>query len=311
MADWWEKPYKGAPPTREIKGFPRALYPPDAEEYGHKPSSRGPDCVAYKRTICRLGRWGDWDPASWDDGYWAAFAHGSEGPDVKTSGVTGVQWQQHIDATGWLGKNTFNSLCYALIPEAPEFPHGGEHAMDSVAVNLINEAWEMFKGHEPDEQGETLRKRALERARGQLGYVEGANNNNKYGQWYGANYQPYCAMGATWCYENEGDSPAFVKGSRYAYVPYIVADARNGRYGLKTTEDPIAGDLVCFDWQWDSEYDHVGLFEKWTGDYEFQTIEFNTSPQGSSGSQSNGGGVYRRTRYLGDQGTVFVRVSEP
>src|SRR5262245_64381192 len=102
MASWWEEPYKGAKPTRDIKGFPRPLYPPDAVGYGKQPSTRGPDVVAYKRTICKLGRWGVWDPSRWDDGYWNEFSHGTEGPDVMNSGVAGFQYQQHIDATGWL-----------------------------------------------------------------------------------------------------------------------------------------------------------------------------------------------------------------
>lgn len=312
MPSWYEQPYRGGGPAK-VKGFPRALYPPDAAEYGKTPSSRGPDVMAYKRTICRLGRWGYWDPSSWDDGYWDDFAHGIENPKKRlTSGVAGVQYQQHIDATGWLGLSTFNALCYALVPNDPSFPHAGEQAMDGYAVDLINEAWKKFQGHEPPPaEKTTLRVKALNRARDQIGYVEGPNNDNKYGKWYGANNQPYCAMGLTWSYENEGESPSFVQGSRYAYVPYIVADARNGRYGLKVTGDPIPGDLVCYDWQWNGEFDHVGLFEQWKAGTAFTAIEFNTSPEGSGGSQSNGGGVYRRTRNLNSQSTVFVRVTEP
>jgi len=312
---WWEHPYKGRPPTRDIKGFPRPLYPADAVEHGKTPSSRGPDVIAYKRTICRLGRWGVWDPDSWDDGYWAEFAHGTPGPDVPNSGVAGVQWQQHLDATGWLGKNTFNALCYALIPDAPGFMHPGDHAMDSVAVDLINQAWGMFAGHEPAPPAQgNVRQAALERARGQLGYVESpaGSNQNKYGSWYGMNGQPWCAMFTTWAYELGAqdiheDSPSFVKGIRYAYVPYVVGDATNGRNGLKVTGDPIPGDLVAYSWDWDAEFDHIGLFEKWAGQGTFTAIEGNTSLD----SNSNGGQVMRRTRTPSNQSTVFVRVAEP
>ena len=58
------------------------------------------------------------------------------------------------------------------------------------------------------------------------------------------------------------DAPSFVKGSRYAYCPYIVGDARAKRYGLSTTDDPIPGDVVVYDWSYDTVYDHVGIFEK-------------------------------------------------
>lgn len=310
---WNDKPYKGGGPAK-VKGFPRPLYPPDVPpSSGHEPSKKGPDVLAYKRTVCRLGRWGDWNPAGWDEGYWTDFAHGKEVTNVSTaekikrSGVAGVQWQQHLDATGWLGKQTFDALRYALVPA--EFPHGGEQAMDSVACDLIDEAWEMFQGHPPPAAGST-RLAALELLRGELGYKESpsGSNQNKYGAWYGMNGQPWCAMAATWAYEHvPGGSPSFVKGSRYAYCPYIVADARGGKYGLKTTDDPSPGDLVVYDWSYDTVYDHVGLFEKWVGPSTFQAIEGNTS----TSNNSNGGEVMRRTRSLGDASIVFVRVAEP
>jgi len=144
MSEWYDKPYKGGGPAK-VKGFPRALYPPDVpESSGYQPSVRGPDVVAYKRTICKLSRWGPWDPSKWDDGYWVDFAHGKGSRDW--SGVAGFQYQQGINATGWLGKQTFEALRYALVPQGP---HAGEQAMDSVACDLINEAYDMFNKPAP------------------------------------------------------------------------------------------------------------------------------------------------------------------
>jgi hypothetical protein len=115
-------------------------------------------------------------------------------------------------------------------------------------------------------------------------------------------------MFVTWSYELAGPSLAFVKGERYAYCPYIVSDARANRYGLHTTDDPIPGDLVIYDWSGDTIYDHIGLFERWTsGQTQFNAIEGNTS----TSNNSNGGEVMRRSRYRYGQGTVFVRVDEP
>jgi hypothetical protein len=89
-------------------------------------------------------------------------------------------------------------------------------------------------------------------------------------------------------------------------VPYIVSDARAGKYGLTTTSSPIPGDLVCYDWQRDGIYDHVGLFEE--GDAaSWRAIEGNTS----TSSNSNGGQVMRRSRSRNDATVVFVRVKEP
>ena len=91
-------------------------------------------------------------------------------------------------------------------------------------------------------------------------------------------------------------------------VGHIVGDARNNKNGLTTTDNPIPGDLVCYDWEGDTVYDHVGIFEKWlVGAGDFNCIEGNTS----YANNSNGGEVMRRTRRVPDQATVFVRVAEP
>jgi hypothetical protein len=300
--DWWEQPYKGGPMVK-LPGFPRPLYPPDAAAHGKHPSMDGPDVEAYKRTVSRAGRW-PWQP--FDEAYSNAFAHG-KGGNVRETGVAGVQRQQHIDATGWIGEKTFNTLRSIRCPQGP---HEGEMAMDAYAVELLEQAWELYGGHEPapEPQG-TVRQAALKKAISQLGYTESpaGSNQNKYGDWYGMNNVPWCAIFCTWAYEQAGPSPSFVKGSRYSYCPYIVNDARNNRYGLKTTDDPIPGDLVVYDWECDTVHDHVGLFEKWTGGGAFNAIEGNTSTT----NNSNGGQVMRRSRYLAGQPTVFVRVTEP
>jgi CHAP domain len=303
MPSWWQEPYKGGGPAK-VKGFPRALYPPSAANHGKTPSKKGPDVIGIKRTISRLGRW-PWQ--TFDDEYSDKFALGNPSSSVADSGVAGFQRQQHIDDTGWIGEKTFNSLRYALVPVG--FQHAGEQAMDAKACQLIDQAYEMFQGHEPAPGGTTLRKHALERAKEQLGYKESppGSNANKYGSWYGMNYQPWCAMFCTWCFENEGNSPAFVKGSRYSYVPYVVQDAQAKRNGLSVTQDPIPGDLVCYDWSYDTIFDHIGIFEKWVDLTNFQAIEGNTS----TSNNSNGGEVMRRKRNTGAQKTVFVRVAEP
>jgi CHAP domain len=299
MPAWWESPYAGGPMVKVI-GFPRPLYPPDAAKYGKRPSVDGPDVIAYKRTVSRAGRW-PWQ--AFDDAYSNGFAHGSSG-NVAETGVAGVQRQQHLDATGWIGKTTFNTLRSIRVPSGP---HEGEMAMDEYAASLIDEAFERFGGSEPapDPVG-SIRVAALERAIGELGTAEypHGSNLNPYGEWYGMNGSPWCAMFTTWAYVLEG-STRLARGSRYAYVPYVVADARARRYGLETTDDPIPGDLVCFDWELDTVYDHIGVFERWTGSSSFDSIEGNTS----TSNNSNGGQVMRRSRNR--SGVVFVRVQEP
>ncbi|HKE76635.1 MAG TPA: CHAP domain-containing protein [Acidimicrobiales bacterium] len=302
MTEWWEHAYKGGPMV-QVDGFPRPLYPPDAASHGRTPSVDGPDVEAYKRTVSRLGRW-PWQ--TFDQAFSNGFSHGTSG-NVSQTGLAGVQRQQHIDATGWVGTSTFNTLRSARVPTGP---HAGEMAMDAYSVNLINEAFARFGGHEPaPEPTGTLRQQALNRAIGEIGNAESPAGSNKqaYGAWYGMNGVPWCAIFCTWAFELSGDSPAFVKGSRYSYVPYVVADARAGRYGLTTTDDPIPGDLVAYDWGYDGTYDHIGIFEQWSGGGSFQAVEGNTS----TSNDSNGGQVMRRTRNRGSQATVFVRVKEP
>ena len=303
MTLWYEHAYAGGPMVK-VAGFPRPLYPPDASAHGHDPSQDGPDVVAYKRTVSRAGRW-PWQ--TFDDAYSNAFAHGSSG-NVADTGVAGVQRQQDLDDTGWIGQKTFNTLRSIRVPTGP---HEGEMAMDAYSVDLINEAFERYGGHEPPpEPTSSLRQRSLAKAQTQLGIKESPANSNqcKYTAWYGM-VGPWCAMFCTWCYETTGDSPSFAQGNYYAYVPYIVGDARAGRRGLSTTDSPIPGDLVCYDWQWNGEYDHVGIFESWQSGSgsTFTAIEGNTSLD----NNSNGGEVMRRTRRVPDQATVFVRVAEP
>jgi hypothetical protein len=90
-------------------------------------------------------------------------------------------------------------------------------------------------------------------------------------------------------------------------VPYIVADARHDSHGLSITNAPEPGDLVCYDWEGNGEFDHIGIFEGWvegSNKKKFTAIEGNTSIE----SNSNGGEVMRRTRDLSC--ALFVDVAE-
>lgn len=122
-----------------------------------------------------------------------------------------------------------------------------------------------------------------------------------FGRWYaelvddpyfGESGIPYCAMFVSYCLNWAGFEAAGLPG---AYVPWILsANLDAGR--LVANEDAQPGDLVMFDWQGDGVADHIGIVEENHADEGWmQTIEGNTSP-GSGGSQSNGGGVYRRAR---------------
>src|SRR5215471_18684233 len=137
-ADWYTRPYNGGPMIA-IPGFPRPLYPPDAEKQGKTPSAKGPDVLAYKRVVWRLGRWPG--PASaFDEAYSNAFSHGKPGGNVADSGLAGVQRQAKISPdTGWIGEKTFNLLRSVRVPEG--LPNAGQMAMDAKAQSLLVQAW--------------------------------------------------------------------------------------------------------------------------------------------------------------------------
>ena len=116
----------------------------------------------------------------------------------------------------------------------------------------------------------------------------------RHGAYYGSSGVPYCAMFVTWVLRQVGMTPV---GGDFAYVPYgINAASTAGR--LIPKQQALPGDYLCFDWDGDGVADHVGFVEANRGSW-VQTIEGNTS-SGAAGSQSNGGGVYRRARSWDD-----------
>jgi hypothetical protein len=90
---------------------------------------------------------------------------------------------------------------------------------------------------------------------------------------------------------------------RVLYVPFIIADARAGKNGFEkfvSAREVQLGDFVCMDFAGSPVVgEHVGIARGAAyrvGDrWYVPTIEGNTS-SGDGGSQSNGGGVFERSR---------------
>jgi len=289
---WWQHPYPGGPMVGPP--FTRPLYPADAADKGKLPSLDGKDVEAVKRAVSRGGRW-PWQ--RFDRDYSNRFSHG-QGGNVVDTGMAGVQRQNNVDATGWMGEHTYNLLRSARIPEG--LPHAGEPLFDARAVELLEQ-------HRQEWGGDTQASLALAEACSWLGYQESPPGTNAtvFGEWYGLQYEPWCAMFASYCYHHAG-SPSFAPGSLYAYVPYILDDARAERNGLAVTVSPAPGDLVIYDWDGAGIPDHIGLFERWTSLTGFTAIEGNTSVS----NDSNGGEVMRRDRNTDGTSIYFVRVTE-
>ena len=124
-----------------------------------------------------------------------------------------------------------------------------------------------------------LREKALAAMEALVGLAEtspGSNHVPEITGWWGRGDIAWCAITVSKAYVLAG-SASFSRGSHYQYVPYIVADAHQGRNGLAVTLDPKPGDLVCFDWDgsnFTTGDNHVGMFAAGTAT-NFRSVEGN------------------------------------
>ncbi len=149
-------------------------------------------------------------------------------------------------------------------------------------------------------------KKIIKIAKQEIGTMEEPANSNKtqYGEWFGFNGVPWCAIFVSWVYHHAGfplGNIGFTKG--YAGCQTAVAHYKETG---EVTDNPTEGDIVFFDWSGDGRYDHTGIFvEDVNGEY-FKTIEGNTSQS----NQSNGGCVMQRKRHYSNVLFVHPEVLE-
>lgn len=122
-------------------------------------------------------------------------------------------------------------------------------------------------------------------ARGELGNTESpaGSNRTKYGKWMKLDGQPWCMSFVQWCYAQAGRPLPFRTGSCSALLNWY----REHQPECIVSE-PQPRDIIIYN------FGHTGLVESSFGS-AVTAIEGNTSP-GDSGSQDNGGGVFRRSR---------------
>lgn len=130
-----------------------------------------------------------------------------------------------------------------------------------------------------------MRSGPLEIAVGELGVTESpaGSNRTRYGEWYGWNGQPWCMMFVQWCFAQAGRPLP----CRTASCAALLSWYREHQPGC-VAAGPEPGDIVLY------AFGHAGIVERVSGT-TVTAIEGNTSA-GEAGSQSNGGGVFRRTR---------------
>lgn len=160
------------------------------------------------------------------------------------------------------------------------------------------------------------REAIIEFALTELGITEHPPGSNKvkYNDWYYPDGHAYfrdsklyawCATFCSYIYFYAGSPmPHIDTELGFHYVPTLYNKAKKNKW---STVNPLPGDLVIFDWNKDKKVDHVAIFMGWKEiDNTFYTIEGNTSGS-EKGSQSNGGGVYKRLRNIKDV-SMFVNL---
>ena len=161
----------------------------------------------------------------------------------------------------------------------------------------------------------SFRQLALESARTQIGVTEtpyGSNLGPKVEMYQdatdaGVHGFAWCAAFVSWNLKRAGYNVKQIPNR--ASVGFFLSWATKMGY-VKTR--PYRGDLVCYQFDHDSWPDHIGHVERVlslrpVGYLLLQTIEGNTS-SGNAGSQSNGGGVYRRRRLVKRSRVAFIRI---
>ena len=137
-------------------------------------------------------------------------------------------------------------------------------------------------------------KKILQVLEKEVGYVEGKNNDNKYGKDYGWNNVAYCVIFMWWAFKEAGASDYFCGGTKQASCTKVKEWAQ--AHNCWVTKDYKPGDLLLFNFNGKNTPKHIGfLVEVKNGVY--YTIEGNTSPS-NSGSQENGDGVWNKQRKL-------------
>ena len=135
-------------------------------------------------------------------------------------------------------------------------------------------------------------KAVMKAARDEIGYQEGANNDNKFAKVAGhANNQPWCATFIRACFIKGKEEKAIPDT---AYCPYLESWGRQHNR-IVPIKELKRGDLLLFDFGRTGRADHVGIA---THDFDekspllVKTIEGNTGNK----SQTNGEFVARKNR---------------
>ena len=140
-----------------------------------------------------------------------------------------------------------------------------------------------------------MRKDPLTVAAAEIGTTESPANSNKtkYGRWYGLDGYAWCMMFVQWCFQQAGYPLPYKTASCGDLLRWYRENCPE-----RVVSAPKPRDIISYN------FGHTGIVES-GGNGVITAIEGNTSA-GDAGSQSNGGGVFRRVRSL-SLVTAYIR----
>lgn len=134
----------------------------------------------------------------------------------------------------------------------------------------------------------------IARQEAESGYLEGANNDTKYGKWFGLNNNPWCAMFVSWCFNKANMSPLVAAQTKKGFAS---CDLGLKWFTKKNQLVPIGqaqpGDLAFFQFDADSQPDHVGIIIKNNTKLKRLVVVEGNAP---ADGKPNGDGVFIKRR---------------
>ena len=144
----------------------------------------------------------------------------------------------------------------------------------------------------------TNAQKVVNTALAEVGFKESGNNMNKYGAEYGYNGAAWCCIFIWWVFKHAGASALFYGGNKCASCTTLMNWYKNKG---QQVSDIQPGDLLFFNFDSNpnrNKAQHIGIAVGYSNGTMVQSVEGNTSPSSTSGSQDNGEGVYKKNRKL-------------
>jgi CHAP domain len=146
-----------------------------------------------------------------------------------------------------------------------------------------------------------LRANIVDIAKSELGYAEKPGNRTKFGEWFGLDGNPWCAMFVSWVYDQAcqrsgiANPLAGLHGSKgFASTIYGFARAKAKGLVIKPTEPVLAGDVIV--WAHTLTTGHTGAIVRVFSDGSFDVIEGNTSARDHTSRNGGEVAIHRHNR---------------